>query len=52
VPLAPAYDIDRIAEKARWLPADRQKRLPYGSTPYPSTIVFLVRKGNARKIRD
>ncbi len=52
VTLALAYDIDRIAEKARLLPLDWQKRLPYGSTPYTSTIVFLVRKGNPRNIRD
>jgi len=52
VTLALAYDIDRIAEKAQLLPMDWQKRLPYGSTPYTSTIVFLVRKGNPRKIRD
>jgi sulfate transport system substrate-binding protein len=52
VTLALAYDIDRIAEKAQLLPKDWQKRLPYGSTPFTSTIVFLVRKGNPRKIRD
>jgi sulfate transport system substrate-binding protein len=52
VTLALAYDIDRIAEKAGLLPADWQKRLPYGSTPYTSTIVFLVRKGNPKNIRD
>ena len=52
VTLALAYDIDRIAEKAQLLPMDWQKRLPYGSTPYTSTIVFLVRKGNPRNIRD
>jgi sulfate transport system substrate-binding protein len=52
VTLALAYDIDRIAEKAQLLPKDWQKRLPYGSTPFTSTIVFLVRKGNPRNIRD
>jgi sulfate transport system substrate-binding protein len=52
VTLALAYDIDRIAEKAQLLPVDWQKHLPYGSTPYTSTIVFLVRKGNPRNIRD
>jgi sulfate transport system substrate-binding protein len=52
VTLALAYDIDRIAEKAQLLPTDWQKRLPYGSTPFTSTIVFLVRKGNPRNIRD
>ena len=52
VTLALAYDIDRIAEKAQLLPKDWQKRLPHGSTPFTSTIVFLVRKGNPGKIRD
>jgi sulfate transport system substrate-binding protein len=52
VTLALAYDIDRIAEKAQLLPTDWQRRLPYGSTPYTSTIVFLVRKGNPKNIRD
>ena len=46
VTLALAYDIDAIADKAKLLPADWQKRLPHNSTPYTSTIVFLVRKGN------
>jgi len=52
VTLALAYDIDSIAEKAKLLPADWQKRLPHGSTPYYSTIVFLVRKGNPKGIKD
>src|SRR5438093_8705716 len=52
VTLALAYDIDAIAEKARLLPADWQKRLPNNSSPYTSTIVFLVRKGNPTGIRD
>src|SRR5204863_1601441 len=52
VTLALAYDIDAIAEKAKLLPADWQKRLPQNSTPYTSTIVFLVRKGNPKAIRD
>lgn len=52
VTLALAYDIDAIAEKAQLLPADWQKRLPDNSTPYTSTIVFLVRKGNPKGIRD
>src|SRR5712671_3741240 len=52
VTLALAYDIDAIAEKARLLPADWQKRLPNNSSPYTSTIVFLVRKGNPKGIRD
>src|SRR4051812_44542394 len=44
VTLALAYDIDAIAEKARLLPPDWQKRLPNNSAPYTSTILFLVRK--------
>jgi sulfate/thiosulfate transport system substrate-binding protein len=52
VTLALAYDIDVIAEKAKLLPADWQKRLPNNSTPYTSTIVFLVRKGNPKGIKD
>lgn len=52
VTLALAGDIDAIAEKARLLPADWQKRLPLASTPYTSTIVFLVRKGNPKGIKD
>ena len=52
VTLALAYDIDAIAEKAKLLPADWQKRLPQNSTPYTSTIVLLVRKGNPKQIRD
>src|SRR5437870_7010542 len=52
VTLALAYDIDAIAEQARLLPADWQKRLPNNSSPYTSTIVFLVRKGNSKGIKD
>ena len=52
VTLALAYDIDSIATKAQLLPEDWQKRLPHDSTPYYSTIVFLVRKGNPKGIRD
>src|SRR5512140_2994234 len=52
VTLALAYDIDAIAEKARLLPVDWQKRLPFNSSPYTSTIVFLVRKGNPKGIKD
>jgi sulfate/thiosulfate transport system substrate-binding protein len=52
VTLALAYDIDAIAEKAKLLPADWQKRLPNNSSPYTSTIVFLVRKGNPKGIKD
>ncbi|MBI5384387.1 MAG: sulfate ABC transporter substrate-binding protein [Verrucomicrobia bacterium] len=52
VTLALAYDIDAIAEKARLFPADWQKRLPHNSAPYTSTIIFLVRKGNPKGIKD
>jgi sulfate transport system substrate-binding protein len=47
-----AYDIDAIAAKAKLLPADWQKALPDNSAPYTSTIVFLVRKGNPKAIKD
>ena len=50
--LALAYDIDAIASKAKLLPVDWQKKLPQGSTPYTSTVVFLVRKGNPWKVKD
>jgi sulfate transport system substrate-binding protein len=52
VTLALAYDIDAIAEQSRLLPADWQKRLPHNSSPYTSTIIFLVRKGNPKEIKD
>lgn len=52
VTLALAYDIDAIYEKARLLPKDWQTRLPHNSSPYTSTIVFLVRTGNPKKIKD
>jgi len=52
VTLALAYDIDAIAAQARSLPADWQKRLPNNSTPYTSTVVFLVRKSNPKGIKD
>jgi len=52
VTLALAYDIDEIATRAKLLPSDWQKRLPHNSSPYTSTIVFLVRKGNPKGIRD
>lgn len=52
VTLALAYDIDAIADKAKLLPADWQKRLPHNSTPYTSTYVFLVRKGNPKGIKN
>jgi sulfate/thiosulfate transport system substrate-binding protein len=52
VTLGLAYDIDAIAEKTRLLPAAWQKRLPDNSSPYTSTIVFLVRKGNPKGIKE
>lgn len=52
VTLAISYDMDAIAEKAGLFPADWQKRLPHNSSPYTSTIVFLVRKGNPKGIKD
>jgi sulfate transport system substrate-binding protein len=52
VTLALAADIDEIARRAKLLPANWQSRLPNNSTPYTSTIVFLVRKGNPWKIKD
>jgi sulfate transport system substrate-binding protein len=50
--LAISYDIDQLSQKSKLLPANWQSRLPYNSTPYTSTIVFLVRKGNPKKIKD
>lgn len=52
VTLALAYDIDEIAEKAGLLSKDWQTKLKDNSTPYTSTIVFLVRKGNPKGIKD
>lgn len=52
VTLALAYDIDAIAQKAHLLREDWQKRLPDQSSPYTSAIVFLVRKGNPKGIKD
>ncbi len=52
VTLGLAYDIDVISEKAKLLPANWQTRLPNNSTPFTSTIVFLVRKGNPKHIKD
>jgi sulfate transport system substrate-binding protein len=52
VTLALAYDIDAIQERARLIPKDWQTRLPHNSAPYTSTIVFLVRKGNPKGIKD
>lgn len=50
--LALAYDLDALSEKAKLIPPDWQKRLPHNSAPYTSTIVFVVRKGNPKKIKD
>ncbi len=52
VTLALAYDIDQISEKGGLLPANWQTRLPHNSSPYTSTIVLLVRKGNPKGIKD
>ena len=52
VTLALAYDIDAIATQGRMLSTDWQKRLPENSAPYTSTIVFLVRRGNPKQIKD
>src|SRR5688500_2938415 len=52
VTLALANDINAIAEKANLLPENWQKRLALNSTPYTSTIIFLVRKGNPKGIKD
>ncbi len=52
VTLALAYDIDAIAEKTGLIAKDWQQRLPHNSCPYTSTIVFLVRKGNPKSIKD
>lgn len=52
VTLALAYDIDAIAERGAAVPRDWQQRLPNNSSPYTSTIVFLVRKGNPKGIKD
>lgn len=52
VTLALAYDVDAIAQKAGLLSRDWIQRLPHNSAPYTSTIVFVVRKGNPKHIRD
>lgn len=52
VTLALAGDIDAIAERSKKIPTDWQKRLPHNSSPYTSTIVFLVRKGNPKGVKD
>lgn len=52
VTLALAGDIDAIAKNGGWLPKDWQKRLPHNSAPYSSTIIFAVREGNPKGIKD
>jgi sulfate/thiosulfate-binding protein len=52
VTLALAYDVDALYENGGLVPPNWQKRLPYNSAPYTSTIVFLVRKGNPKGIKD
>jgi sulfate/thiosulfate-binding protein len=52
VTLALASDIDAIAAATKKIPADWQQRLPNNSSPYTSTIVFVVRKGNPKAIKD
>jgi len=52
VTLALAADIDALVDKGKLLPANWQSRLPHNSSPYTSTIVFLVRKGNPKGIKD
>ncbi|MCQ8894978.1 sulfate ABC transporter substrate-binding protein [Limnobacter humi] len=52
VTLALGYDIDAIAQESKKLPAGWQKNFAHNSSPYTSTIVFLVRKGNPKGIKD
>jgi len=52
VTLALAGDVDALVTNGRYIPADWQKRLPHNSAPYTSTIVFLVRAGNPKGIKD
>ena len=52
VTLALAYDVDALQDKGKLIPKDWQSRLPNNSSPYTSTIVFLVRKGNPKQIKD
>jgi sulfate/thiosulfate-binding protein len=52
VTLPLAYDVDTLAQKGHLLPPDWQKKLPNNSAPYTSTIVFLVRAGNPKQIKD
>ncbi|MGC4403797.1 sulfate ABC transporter substrate-binding protein [Methyloversatilis sp. MC4-4] len=52
VTLALAYDVDALHQNAKLIPADWQKRLQHNASPYTSTIVFLVRKGNPKGLKD
>jgi sulfate/thiosulfate-binding protein len=52
VTLALAWDVDALHDKGKLIPADWQKRLRHNASPYTSTIVFLVRKGNPKSIKD
>ncbi|WP_018229102.1 sulfate ABC transporter substrate-binding protein [Methyloversatilis universalis] len=52
VTLALAYDVDALHDNGKLIPADWQKRLPHNASPYTSTIVFLVRKGNPKHLKD
>ena len=52
VTLALAYDVNELHAKGKLIPADWQKRLKHNSAPYTSTVVFLVRKGNPKGIKD
>ncbi len=52
VTLALAYDVDQLYQKAKLIPEDWQSRLPNNSAPYTSTVVFLVRAGNPKGIKD
>jgi sulfate/thiosulfate transport system substrate-binding protein len=52
VTLALAYDIQMLNERGNLVPANWQSRLPHNSSPYTSTIVFVVRKGNPKNIKD
>jgi sulfate transport system substrate-binding protein len=52
VTLALAYDIDALHQQGQLVPKDWQSRLPHASTPYTSTIVFLVRSGNPKGVKD
>jgi sulfate transport system substrate-binding protein len=52
VTLALSFDIDQLHSKAKLIPEDWQSRLPHNSAPYTSTMVFLVRQGNPKNIKD